>query len=157
MQTVTVPMESLAEIIHLQLNNGGTANLRVTGSSMWPLFLGGRDSVTLSPPRKKYKRGDILLYKRDDGSYVLHRIIAMTASDYICSGDNQAVREVVTDAQVVAVVNGFTRKGKYYSTQAMWYRLYKTVWINLFLLRKPFIKLFFALGRINGKLRHRHH
>lgn len=151
MQTVTVPMESLAEIILLQLNTGGRANLTVTGSSMLPMLHNRQDSVTLIPADGKQKKGDVILYRRENGRYILHRIIAADREGYTCCGDNQAEKEPVSREQVIAVVDGFTRKGKVYTIDAPIYRLYTAVWVNLFVLRRYYIKIRRRLGRLRRK------
>ena len=51
-----------------------TVVLTVTGGSMLPLLAGGRDRVTLGPVPERLRRGEVLLYRRTDGSYVLHRL-----------------------------------------------------------------------------------
>ena len=51
-----------------------TVMLTVTGGSMLPLLAGGRDRVTLGPVPERLRRGEVLLYRRADGSYVLHRL-----------------------------------------------------------------------------------
>lgn len=151
MQTVTVPMESLAEIIKLQLEKSGKATLIVTGSSMLPMLRNRRDVVTLIPPQK-VKKGDILLFIRESGQYILHRVIAVTETDYVCCGDNQAERESVTGEQIVAVVDGFTRKGKYYTLDRLTYRIYTSIWVNLFFLRPWYIKLRRYLAGIRRRI-----
>lgn len=151
MQTVTVPMETLAEIIQLQLANGGKATLTVTGSSMLPMLREHRDSVVLIPPARQ-KKGDIVLFRRESGKYVLHRIISMTENGYLCSGDNQAILEPVTREQIVAVVDGFTRKGRAYTLDAPGYRLYQAVWVNLFFLRRHYIRIRRRLGRLRRRI-----
>lgn len=153
MQTVTVPMEALAKLIVLQLENGGKANLTVTGSSMMPMLYHLRDSVSLVSAAPQQKKGDIILYRRENGSYVLHRIIAVTPGGYICSGDNQAMREPVSPAQVLAVVDGFVRNGRAYSLSIFWYRLYRAVWVELFFLRPCYIAVRRRLGRLRTKFR----
>lgn len=152
MQTVTVPMESLAEIIELQLENGGRANLTVTGCSMLPMLRHREDSVTLIPADGKEKKGDVILYRRESGKYILHRIISVEQEGYICCGDNQAVREPVLRERVIAVVDGFTRKGRTYTTNSLGYRMYTTLWVELFSLRRYYIKLRRRLGRLRGKI-----
>lgn len=152
MQTVTVPMESLAEIISMQLAVGGRANLTVTGSSMLPMLHHRKDSVTLIPADGKQKKGDVILYRRENGRYILHRIIAADQDGYICCGDNQAEKEPVSREQVIAVVDGFVRKGRVYKTDAPGYRLYTAVWVDLFLLRRYYIKLRRQLGRLRRKI-----
>ena len=47
-----------------------TVVLTVTGGSMLPLLAGSRDRVTLGPVPERLRRGEVLLYRRADGSYV---------------------------------------------------------------------------------------
>ena len=44
------------------------------GTSMNPLFKMGRDRVYIEKPKSRLKKGDIALYNRADGSYILHRV-----------------------------------------------------------------------------------
>lgn len=153
MQTRLIPMRELAQILSLQLEKGGQAKLTVTGCSMVPMLYGYRDWVMLVPADAPCKRGDVILYQRENGQYVLHRIIALSGQDYICSGDNQAMREPVSREQVMAVVESFCRKGKRYTGKAVSYRIYKWIWVNLFCFRKPYIFVRRKLGQIRKKLR----
>ncbi len=143
-----IPMESLMQLLQLQLEEGGRANLTVTGSSMHPLFHSRRDSVVLVPAACKQKKGDIILYRRASGQYVLHRIIDVEQTHYICSGDNQVMREPVNQEQILAVVDGFTRRKKTYTLKHPLYRLYTWVWVELFCLRKYYIFLRRHLARL---------
>ena len=152
MQTVKVPMESLAEIIQLQLERGGKASLTVTGNSMRPMLMNQRDTVTLITPGTLQK-GDVVLFKRSCGAYVLHRIIKKTQDGYICCGDNQAIHEPVCRDQMIAVVDGFVRNGKFYTTATPLYRLYTAVWMRLFSLRRLYYICRRRLGRIRRNLR----
>lgn len=145
MQTRTVPMEALAEVVKLQLNNGGKATLTITGCSMLPMLVSHRDSVVLIPPGTEV-RGDVVLFQRANGKYVLHRIIRLTEEGYICCGDNQAEQEPVRKEQLVAIMDGFIRKGTYHHRSAIGYRLYQTVWVELFFLRRYYIRLRRRLG-----------
>ncbi len=133
-----IPMQSLMQLLQLQLEEGGRANLTVTGFSMHPLLRSRRDSVVLVPAGKQ-KKGDIILYRRESGQFVLHRIIRIEKDTYICSGDNQAMREPVTQEQILAVVDGFTRKGKVYDIGHPGYRVYTWAWVELFCLRKYYL------------------
>lgn len=147
----TIPMKELAEVVKLQLENGGKANLTVTGNSMWPMMLSGRDSVVLIPPGNE-KKGDVVLYQRASGQYVLHRIIDVTQDGYIISGDNQAMREPVAKEQLIAVMESFTRGGKQYSRDSAFYRLYQTVWVELFFLRGFYIAVRRPLGNLRRRI-----
>lgn len=153
MQIRTIPMEELSELVLLQLEKSGKARLTVTGCSMQPMLYHRRDVVELVPVGDRQRAGDIILYRRESGQYVLHRIIACTESGYICCGDNQAMREAITHDQLLAVVERFTRKGKRYTLDAPGYRLYTWVWVKLFPLRKYYIAVRRCLGRLRSKLR----
>lgn len=152
MQTVTIPMESLAEVVRLQLENGGRATLTVTGNSMYPMLKSHRDSVTLIPPTDLQK-GDVVLFQRASGAYILHRIIAVTATGYVCCGDNQVIRESVSREQVIAVVDGFVRKGRQHAVKAGFYRYYSAVWMGLFGFRRMYYSCRRRFGQLYRKLR----
>ena len=153
MQTVTVPMESLAQLIVLQLKENQTAKLTVTGISMMPMLRHREDQVMLIPVAGCCKPGDIILYRRENGRYVLHRIIRLIENGYICCGDNQAEEEIVMHNQLIAVVNGFIRNEKTYKLNHLGYRAYVFVWVKLFWLRPIYIKIRRRIGRFLGKQR----
>ena len=146
-------MEQLAELITLQLDNGGRASLTITGYSMMPLLRQRRDAVELILPSDRQKKGDIILYRRENGQYVLHRIIALTEGGYICCGDNQASREPVAHSQLIGVVDGYVRKGKKRTLKGVGYRLYRWIWVNLFFLRPGYIWLRRHTGKVLKRLR----
>lgn len=147
MQIYTLPMESLMELIKVQLTEGDCAQLTVTGCSMLPMLHEGHDSVTLVPITGFLKKGDVILYQRKNGQYILHRIIRAKDGSYICCGDNQYMREPVEHSQVIAVVSAFVRKGRRYQLTNFGYRLYKAIWVYLFPMRKCYI---FARRKLSG-------
>ena len=75
MKVVTVPTDVLMEMIRMQLEKGGKANLTVTGSSMLPMLRPYLDSVILAPANRELLPGDIGLYQTENGNYILHRVI----------------------------------------------------------------------------------
>ena len=52
MEQAIIPMESLAQLIRLQLENGGRSSLLVTGISMYPILRHRRDTVELVKPAR---------------------------------------------------------------------------------------------------------
>ena len=48
--------------------------LVISGGSMSPFLAHGRDTGCLSKVDRPLKRGDMILYQRDSGKYILHRI-----------------------------------------------------------------------------------
>ena len=148
MQTIKIPMEELIKVIRLQLDTAGRANLTVTGCSMLPMLRQERDTVILSPIKRRLKPGDVALYQRENGSYVLHRAITVTAEGYEFSGDNQAKLEQVSHDQLIAVMVGYIRNGKEYTGNRMGYRFYRWLQVRLFGLKKYYIPLRRRLGAL---------
>ncbi len=152
MKMVRVPMGSLIEVILLQLETAKQANLAVTGCSMLPMLRQYRDTVRLKPIEGKLKPGDIALYLRDNGKYVLHRVMKVAEEGYLFCGDNQAILEPVRQEQLIAVVSGFRKNGKPHNINEPGYRLYCYVWVKLFCLRKYYIWLRRRIGRLYNRM-----
>lgn len=153
METVRIPMNELAELIQLQLEQGGRAELIVTGSSMHPLFRSRRDKVILTP--RTAKKPDIILYLRDNGAYVLHRIVREKNGIFIVTGDNQWQLEEVRPDQVIAAVDGWYHKGKYHTPNKLWYKLYVCFWVGCLPLRRPILALRRRCGKLIRKIKRR--
>lgn len=104
------------------------------GTSMYPMLRHRRDSVHLVRyDMQGLKKYDLPVYKRHEGTQVMHRCIGKNADGYIMCGDNQWVREYrIQDEQIIAVVKGFYRDEKYIPVTNLWYKLYSRIWcINL--------------------------
>ena len=148
MQVRQIPMAQLRELLDEQLAHG-EALLPVTGNSMWPLLADGRDMVRLTRLDRRVQRGDIVLYQRADGSYILHRVIRLSASgDCICCGDAQWEREQVDEAQIIAYVTAFRRKGRWRETAlSRRYGVCGRCWVHTGPARRPLLRLLRFLQR----------
>lgn len=154
MKTVTLPVQELTELVRLQLDSGANATIVVSGNSMHPMLHHRRDSVTLKKMTGFAKVGDVLYYQRNDGRFVLHRVIKIAAPGrYICSGDNQCEHEPVAQDQVIARVVSFTNRGRNVDCTAWGYRLYTWCFVKFMCLRRPYIWVRRALGRLAKRLR----
>lgn len=116
-------------LIREVLASGGEFRLYPRGTSMLPLIRQGRDSVALRaldrPPRKQ----DILFYQRADGSYVLHRVKAVTPQGLTLWGDNQAFLEPgVQQTQIIGYAARIFREEKEVKCQGIKYRMYLWLW-----------------------------
>jgi hypothetical protein len=103
------------------------------GTSMLPMIRQGIDCVEISFTTEPLKKYDIPLYQRDDGHYVLHRIVKVVSSGdtitYTCCGDNQFLYEPgIRPDQVIAVVTAFTRGEKSYTVKDLGYLIYCRFW-----------------------------
>ena len=127
--------------------------LPITGNSMRPLFFHKRDCAVLSPcDPLTLKRGDVPLYRRENGDYVLHRIVSVKQDTFTLVGDAQTELERgLPKEAVLAVMTGFIRKGKTVDCRNLRYRLYVAVWMPLRCVRP----LFFSLSRWIGRWKRR--
>jgi signal peptidase len=126
MKKVNITMNSLSPIILEMLEEQVDITIKVTGTSMHPLLVNKRDSVILTKCDKyNLKKGDIPLYRRNNGKFVLHRIVKTHENSYDLCGDNQYIIEKnVPKKNIIAVVKAFERNGKLYSCDNVWYKLY---------------------------------
>lgn len=118
-------MEEIYPVLQEVIDSGGEFRLYPRGSSMRPLLREGRDSVVLVAP-KTLKKRDICLYRRQDGSFVLHRILRFDkAGEPIFCGDNQLALEYgIPREAIIAVVDSVYRKARRVSCRSLLYRLY---------------------------------
>lgn len=121
-------MEQLMPVIRECLEAGLGVRFYPRGISMLPILRQDIDSVWIEPIRTPLKKYDLPLYRRDDGKYILHRIVAV-GETYICIGDNQFQLETgVRPDQLIAVVTAFYRGDKRIPVTDVGYRLYCAIW-----------------------------
>lgn len=86
MKTVEISISDWKELISQGKNIPVTIQLH--GTSMEPLIRGWRDSVTIVPVTEELQTGDIVLFQRKDGSYVVHRFYQIKGEWIQTWGDN---------------------------------------------------------------------
>lgn len=146
-----LPMEQLREVLDLQLDRG-RAVLPVTGGSMHPLLREG-DLVRLEQPAGAWRPGDVILYQREDGRYVLHRIVRIRKGLLLCCGDHQARGETVRPEQVLARAEARGRNGRWQALDRGSLGLRGRLWTALRPVRGPLLALRRRLGRLRKRLR----
>ncbi len=92
MEQTNLSADDLFSLVREGVKNGGVFRFFPRGTSMLPVIRPERDTVLLVSP-DGYQPGDVLLYRRENGQAVLHRLIAVKKSGLVCRGDNQAVTE----------------------------------------------------------------
>ena len=124
MQSKEVQLEELMPIIRESLAAGNNVRFLPKGVSMLPMLRQGTDSVLLSPLPETLKKYDLPLYQRDNGQYVLHRIVK-TGETYTCVGDNQFLLETgLRRDQMIALVTSFTRGKRRICVNSISYQIY---------------------------------
>ena len=123
--------------------------LVISGSSMSPFLVHHRDTVYLSKVRQPLKRGDMILYRRTNGKYILHRIYRTEPNTYTLVGDAQTVLEQgITSNQVLALVTAVQRKGQLLKPGSFWWEFFRLVWIRLVPLRPGILAVYSWIARL---------
>ena len=137
---VSVSLEDMMAIVEEVIREGKSVKLSPRGKSMLPLIRQKRDSVLLVPISDEIKKYDIVLYKRENGAYVLHRVVKCD-STYTMLGDNQFYAERgIERGQMIAVVKEIYRGQRRVSVDSFLYKTYSHLWlasapVRLFMLR----------------------
>ena len=135
-QVRIVAPELVVEPLLGLLDETSAVPLVISGSSMTPFLVPGRDTVYLSKVTGPLVRGDMVLYRRDNGRYILHRIACVDADSYTMLGDAQTVPEPgIRRDQILAIVTAVRRKGKLLKQGSFLWFFFKTVWIRMVSLR----------------------
>ena len=125
---MTEQLKNLLPYLQEQFEKGQIVRIKPGGNSMLPMLHPNRDVVELSALPGELRKYDLPLYRRADGSFVLHRIVE-AGDTYTCLGDNQYRTEFgIQREQMVALVTAFVRNGRRYTVQDPRYRMYCRIW-----------------------------
>ena len=143
-------MASLSPLMEEILRSGASVELTVSGNSMWPMLRNQTSRVRLAPV-SHLRKGDLPLYRRADGKFILHRVVGVSDGAYNCCGDNQwHIETGLEKKQMIALVTHFTYKEHWVSVDNRLYRAYWRVWVAV----RPLRRLVFGgLRRVKQVLR----
>lgn len=113
------------------LQDGNIIEIKPQGYSMYPLFTPGRDLARIEQiPTDMFRKGDVALYRREQGILVLHRICKITDKGIYMVGDNQSeIEGPLSPSQLKGKLVGFVRKGQSYTVDHPLYRLQSSLWL----------------------------
>lgn len=124
------------------------------GDSMRPLIRQDRDLLIIEKPQGRLNKYDVPLYKRDNGQYVLHRVLKVRPDDYVICGDNRYSKEYgITDSHIIGVLTAVVRDGKEIPITDWRYKVYVHLWCDLFPIRAVILKFKSIPKRLKRKLK----
>lgn len=139
---VVSPEELMEPLLEL-LEETEAVPLVISGGSMSPFLVHRRDTVYLSKVQQPLRRGDMILYRRDSGAYILHRIYRVDGDTYTLIGDAHTQPEPgVRPDQVLAIVTAVRRKGKLLGPGSFWWTFFEKIWIRMVPLRPMAMALY---------------
>ena len=124
---------------------GEDVSIPVSGFSMNPFLADKRDAVLVTRPDRDLKRGDIVLYKRRNGQYILHRIWKVKREGYYIVGDAQTeIEGPVLRDQIIGRVERIRRKGQWIDDGDLLWKFFYILWIRIVPAR-PFLRKGYSL------------
>lgn len=117
------------------------------GLSMRPFVSGGRDHVIVHLAEgRTLRRGDIVLYRRANGTLILHRVHHVKASALYCLGDSQTMVEgPIAREDVYATATRIIRKGRVIDCESRMYRVLSGLWLRTRPLRPLLFRLWHSV------------
>lgn len=131
------------------LDKMGFAVITCSGTSMLPFICNATDRIEIiKNSGKNLKKRDIVLFKREDGTLVLHRILKITEKTFDACGDNTHIPldSGVPLSSVLGIATGRFRGEKYtdFSTDHS-YRFSSFLWCASLFLRRIMLPVCRAL------------
>lgn len=138
----------LLEEYRTLLETVDTLPLLISGNSMTPFLAHGRDTVYLTKVDRPLKRGDIVLYRRKSGAYILHRICAVHGDSFSMVGDAQTgIERGISPEQIFAVVCSAERKGRRQAPGCFWWDFFAKIWVRVIPARPILMRTYGVLSR----------
>lgn len=134
-------VEEMLPVLTEAVDAGGSFPFKPSGSSMKPFIRPGIDSVRVVKAEiiNKY---DIVLYRRNNGQFVLHRIMSISSEGCVMCGDNQCSLETgITKDMILAKVSEIYRRNKKVRCSSKLYMACVHIWCDLFVFRKLYLKV----------------
>lgn len=145
-----VKAANLFPLVSELLEQGQNVRLPVTGDSMYPFLRDGIDSVEFTNGKfEDVDRGDIVLIRRTDGYYVMHRILNKQNGCFYMVGDSQQwIEGPLYPDQIIAVVKAIWRRERRIACSNLTLKLLVKLWLILRPCRHFIIKVYRKLRKI---------
>ena len=144
--TKIVDIYTYMPVLQDLLSQGKEVSITITGNSMSPFLVHGRDKIMISPPDGVWKKGDMAFFVRANGKYIMHRICRVEKNgDCFFIGDaQQYIEGPIAPEQIFGKITSVQRKGKWIGKEDFWWRFFERIWINIIPFR-PFCRYVYAM------------
>ena len=134
MSSNEIYLDEAIDVIEEVLTSGGEFKMYPRGISMLPLIKQGVDAVVLAKSTEaSLQKHDIAFYKRDNGQFVLHRVMSLeNDGTYTMCGDNQlSLERGIREDQIIAKVTKLYKKEKLLRFDGIRYKFYLATWCSM--------------------------
>ena len=152
-----IDSQTYLSMLREMVEEGQAVNLLISGNSMAPFLLDCRDTIRFKSPDRPLKTGDMVFFQRDNGMFIMHRIIrvhkmADGSKSYDIAGDNQVqIEKGVREDQIFGLIFEAKRKGKMISPGDFWWEFFARIWPRIIPLRRMIRKFYSLLHRLGIK------
>jgi len=127
--SMRVRLSQLFDVMEETLSKGGTVAFATNGRSMQPLLHDG-DTVTVKR-MEDYKKGDLILFRKKDGGFVIHRIIKKKKELIFTQGDSLfEIDEPIKKEDILGAVTEIIYPEKTIKATDSRYKLYKFLYVS---------------------------
>lgn len=135
------------------LSEGREVSLVITGSSMAPFLIHGRDEILIAPPEGAWKKGDMAFFQRDNGQYIMHRIcrVDRDGTCFLIGDAQQVIEGPIRPDQIFGKIVSVKRKGTWIGPGNFWWEFFEHIWLNIIPLRPFFRKFYSIIWNIKNK------
>ena len=136
---IDIKLDDLYPLMIESFNENLKFEFPINGTSMRPLLTKG-DSVTIKKI-EDVKVGDIILYKRLNGQFILHRLRKIKNESYSFVGDHQTkIEENIKYDMLIGTLISYKHKNKIHNLKSIRYKIYKKM-VKIKFIRWLFSKL----------------
>jgi len=143
----------------LELAKDGTEipiQITLDGYSMQPFIRKGQDIVTILPVNRPLRWGEVVLLRRQDGTYIVHRICCVKDDMVQTVGDRCVKKDgPVRKCEVYGLVEYRERNGLNIPLNHGGIRFCGMLWLLLFPLRAPLMRMYAVTSGIFRKITHK--
>ncbi|MBR2134591.1 MAG: S24/S26 family peptidase [Eubacterium sp.] len=153
-KNLSLTMQELMPLVADELASGKEVMLTVKGVSMMPFLRHNKDSIIMTALNgRSINIGDLVMFRRADGSYAMHRICRINADgSFDIVGDAQLkCDENITYDMLVAYVPRVIKNGKEISCEKGFWRFAMVSYMHL-RLKHP--KIAFKIYAVLRKIKH---
>ena len=152
MESKQIPLAELWPVMKEQIDSGKSVVFSPKGTSMLPLIRQGIDKVVLKKAPKELKKYDLPLYLRENGQFVLHRVVGKDKDGYVMCGDNQFRHEHgIKHEQILAIADGMYKGDEFVSFDDKKYLSYCKKQV----VKKQIYGVYFRARHYAGRIKHK--